>query len=222
MVIVINSVIGGFSWVDLVWMPASTVRFQVSNYSKLSDYTVRLHCPITLSDYNCTKWLVKYNVADAPITFWEIVMVMIIIVRISLIVVNHLLFKWGKQKQVHLKIICDLTCHSYQTDTSFFKEISWWQTIYVTNCVTWAYSHRVTAQPVHQGVNELPFQTLHEDGLEAITSQRSPTNLNPAFVSKTWNFQRPVFVCLFRFLAKYFFVNVDLFFLFLSPTPRAS
>ena len=88
MVIVINSVISGFSWVDLVWLAASTVQFQVSNY-KLR--------PITLSDYNCTKWLVKYNVADAPITFWEIVMVMIITVRISLIVINHLLwFKLGE------------------------------------------------------------------------------------------------------------------------------
>ena len=42
MVIVINSVIGGFSWVDLVWLAASTVRLQVSNYSQLSDYTIRL------------------------------------------------------------------------------------------------------------------------------------------------------------------------------------
>ena len=42
MVIVINSVIGGFSWVDLVWLAASTVRLQVSDYSQLSDYTIRL------------------------------------------------------------------------------------------------------------------------------------------------------------------------------------
>ena len=64
MVIVINSVIGGFSWVDLVWLAASTVRLQVSNYSQLCDY-------------NCTEWLVKNGAADAPITFEEIVMVMI-------------------------------------------------------------------------------------------------------------------------------------------------
>ena len=53
MVIVINSVIGGFSWVDLVWLAASPARLQVSDYSQQSDYTVRLqptvrlHCPIT-------------------------------------------------------------------------------------------------------------------------------------------------------------------------------
>ena len=46
MVIVINSVIGGFSWVDLVYMTASTVRWQVADYSQLSDY-------------NCTEWLEK-------------------------------------------------------------------------------------------------------------------------------------------------------------------
>ena len=62
MVIVINSVIGGFSWVDLVWLAASTVRLQVSNYRQLSNY-------------NCTKWLVKYKAADVPITCEEIVMV---------------------------------------------------------------------------------------------------------------------------------------------------
>ena len=50
MVIVINSVIGGFSWVDLVWLAASTVRFQVSNYSKLSDYTVRLQLHKMISE----------------------------------------------------------------------------------------------------------------------------------------------------------------------------
>ena len=42
MVIVINSVIGGFGWVDLVWLVTSTVRLQVSDYSQLSDYTVQL------------------------------------------------------------------------------------------------------------------------------------------------------------------------------------
>ena len=38
MVIVLNSVIGGSSWVDIVWLAASTVRLQP---------TVWLHCPIT-------------------------------------------------------------------------------------------------------------------------------------------------------------------------------
>ena len=64
MVIVINSVIGGLSWMDLVWLAASTVRWQVSDYSQLSDY-------------NWTERLVKNEAADAPITFDEIVMVMI-------------------------------------------------------------------------------------------------------------------------------------------------
>ena len=62
MVIVINFVIGGFSWVDLIG---------------------RFSRPITgawlqpTDDYNCIEWLVKYKAADAPITFEEIVMVMI-------------------------------------------------------------------------------------------------------------------------------------------------
>ena len=54
MVIVINSVIGGFSWMEIVWLAASTVQ-----------------------NYNCTEWLVKNEAADVPIIFKEIVMVMI-------------------------------------------------------------------------------------------------------------------------------------------------
>ena len=42
MVIVINSVIGGFGWVELEWLAASTIQLQVSDYSQLSDYTVWL------------------------------------------------------------------------------------------------------------------------------------------------------------------------------------
>ena len=42
MVILINSVISGFSWVDLVWLAASTVRLHVFYYSQPSDYTVWL------------------------------------------------------------------------------------------------------------------------------------------------------------------------------------
>ena len=53
MVIVINSVIGGFCWVDLVWLAASIVWLQVSNYRQLSNY-------------NCTEWLVKNEAANAP------------------------------------------------------------------------------------------------------------------------------------------------------------
>ena len=40
MVIVINSVIDGFGWVDLVWLVASTVQLQVCDYSQLFDYAV--------------------------------------------------------------------------------------------------------------------------------------------------------------------------------------
>ena len=50
MVIVINSVIGGFSWVDLVWLAASTVRLQVSDYRQLSNYTVQLQLYKVISE----------------------------------------------------------------------------------------------------------------------------------------------------------------------------
>ena len=63
--ILINSVIGGFSWVDLAWLATSNFRLQVSDNSQLSDY-------------NCTEWLVKYKAADAPITFEQIVMMVMI------------------------------------------------------------------------------------------------------------------------------------------------
>ena len=42
MVIVIKSVIGGFDWKDKIWLAASTVWLQVSDYSQLCDYTVWL------------------------------------------------------------------------------------------------------------------------------------------------------------------------------------
>ena len=41
LVIVINSVIGGFGWVDLVWLAASKDQVQMSDYSQLLDYTVQ-------------------------------------------------------------------------------------------------------------------------------------------------------------------------------------
>ena len=47
MVLVVNSVIGGFSWVDLVWLAVLTVQIQVFDYNNWL---------ITLSDYNCTEW----------------------------------------------------------------------------------------------------------------------------------------------------------------------
>ena len=64
MVILKNSVISGFGWMDLVWLAALTVRLRVSNFSQLSDY-------------NSTEQWVKNKAANAPITFEEIVMVMI-------------------------------------------------------------------------------------------------------------------------------------------------
>ena len=64
MVTVINSVIDRFSWVDSVWLAASTVRLQVYDYNQLSDY-------------NCTECSVKNIAADAPIIRGEMLMVMI-------------------------------------------------------------------------------------------------------------------------------------------------
>ena len=58
MVIVISSVNSGFSWVDLVWLAASSDRLQL---------TVQLHC----------EWLEKNKAANAPIIFEKIVMVII-------------------------------------------------------------------------------------------------------------------------------------------------
>ena len=49
MVFAINSVIR-FYWVDLVWLAASTVRLQVSDYSQPSEYTVRLQLYIMSSE----------------------------------------------------------------------------------------------------------------------------------------------------------------------------
>ena len=53
------------SRVDLAWLVASTVRLKVSDFSQLSDYTVRLYCPITLSDYtvrlHCPTTTVQNN-----------------------------------------------------------------------------------------------------------------------------------------------------------------
>ena len=41
MSLVKNSFIGGFSWVDLVWLAASNVQVQMSDCSQLLDYTVQ-------------------------------------------------------------------------------------------------------------------------------------------------------------------------------------
>ena len=68
MVIVINSVIGGFCWVDLVWLAASIVWLQVSNYRQLSNYTVQLQLYRMISE----KWGCKCSNH-----IWGNVMVMI-------------------------------------------------------------------------------------------------------------------------------------------------
>ena len=68
-VIVIHSVIGGFSRVDLVWLAALTVLFQVSDYNQLSDYSQlsdynQLSDYSQLSDYNYTVWSQLYRIAS--------------------------------------------------------------------------------------------------------------------------------------------------------------
>ena len=56
-----------------------TFRTDISIRDNVYSKKFTANCPITLSDYNCTEWLVKYKAADTPITFEEIVMVIIII-----------------------------------------------------------------------------------------------------------------------------------------------
>ena len=58
MVIVINSVIGGFRWVDLVRLAASTVQLPVSDCSQLSDYTVQFNSS-TLTSTCCQSTVVE-------------------------------------------------------------------------------------------------------------------------------------------------------------------
>ena len=41
-IIVINSVIDAFDWKNLVWLAASAVLLQVSDYSQMSNYIVQL------------------------------------------------------------------------------------------------------------------------------------------------------------------------------------
>ena len=56
--IIINVVIGAFSGEDLKCMARVTVRLQVSDYSQLSDYTVRLQlCRLIRTKYisSCTN-----------------------------------------------------------------------------------------------------------------------------------------------------------------------
>ena len=52
-VIVINVVIGGFIGEDLIWLAHVTVRLEVSDYSQLPDYTVRLQlCRLIRAKYS--------------------------------------------------------------------------------------------------------------------------------------------------------------------------
>ena len=49
-VIVMDSLIDEFNWVDLVWLATSTVWLQVSACGQLCDYTVRLQMHRTISE----------------------------------------------------------------------------------------------------------------------------------------------------------------------------
>lgn len=60
-IIVINSVIGTFDWKNLVWLAASAVLLQVSDYSQTSYYIVQLQPYRMISEKNYA--------ADSPITF---------------------------------------------------------------------------------------------------------------------------------------------------------
>ena len=81
MVIVINSVIGGFSWMDLVWFAARNDQLQVSNYSQLSDY-------------NYMELIVKNKAPNALITCEEMVLVMTRSILWSLVYINFHLLCW--------------------------------------------------------------------------------------------------------------------------------
>ena len=75
MIISIIPVIGGLAeWTKYHWL------------LYLSDYRcpITANCPITLSYYNCTEWLVKNEAANAPITFEEFVMVVINRLKMSM------------------------------------------------------------------------------------------------------------------------------------------
>ena len=51
---------------------------------------ITANCPITLSTYNCTEWLVKYKEANASITFKEIVMVIgLEIVQMEILIAKY-------------------------------------------------------------------------------------------------------------------------------------
>ena len=56
-----------------------TVIIWLSGLSMIGCFNcpITVNCLITLSDYNYTEWLVKKKVANAPIKYEEIVMVMI-------------------------------------------------------------------------------------------------------------------------------------------------
>ena len=81
MVIVINSVIEEFGWMDLVWLAARTDQLQVSNYSQLSDY-------------NYMELVVKNKAPNALIVCEEMVLVMIRLILWSLVYINFHLLCW--------------------------------------------------------------------------------------------------------------------------------
>ena len=53
MFIEINSVIGGFTQMNLIWLVALTIPLQVSDYSQLSDDTVWLQLHRIISEKCC-------------------------------------------------------------------------------------------------------------------------------------------------------------------------
>ena len=62
---------------------------------------ITANCQVTLRSYNCTDWLVKNEAANAPITFKEIVMVMI--GKISFISVIDRL--WGQDGWIFVEFV---------------------------------------------------------------------------------------------------------------------
>ena len=59
-IIVINSVIGAFDWKNLVWLAASAVLLQVSDYSQMSNYIVQLQPYRMISEKKLSSWCTNH------------------------------------------------------------------------------------------------------------------------------------------------------------------
>ena len=66
-------------WTEYDWL------LQLSDHRCL----ITANCPITLSNYSWSEWLVKNKAANAPITFEENAMVMISIISSILLLLLH-------------------------------------------------------------------------------------------------------------------------------------